>query len=137
MPIGPKWNQLFAQRWWRSFGRHRVPETVSFLSEALHDNHPEVWKSALDGFVALGNPSAIQILESAKHQIQGTNVIRSLRIDWINEAIQQIRNGSFAWRIKSLTRRFQPTSRQKRRRAAEPGVLGIGTPAWSKIGREK
>ncbi|HEV8717505.1 MAG TPA: HEAT repeat domain-containing protein, partial [Candidatus Binatia bacterium] len=27
--------------------QHRVPETISFLSEALDDNHPEVWKNAL------------------------------------------------------------------------------------------
>jgi hypothetical protein len=74
--------------------QHRVPETVSFLSEALNDNHPEVWKNALDGFVALGDSSAIQILESAKHQIQGTNRTRPVRIDWIDEAIQPNRSRS-------------------------------------------
>ena len=76
--------------------QHRVPETISFLSEALDDNHPEVWKNALDGFVALGSASAIQILESAKQQIQAGNETQSVRIDWIEEAIQQIRTGSFA-----------------------------------------
>jgi HEAT repeat protein len=76
--------------------QHRVPETISFLSEALYDNHPEVWKNALDGFVALGQPSSIQILESAKQQSQGNKISWSVRIGWIDEAIQQIRNGSFA-----------------------------------------
>jgi hypothetical protein len=76
--------------------QHRVPETRLFLYEALHDNHPEVWKNALDGFVALGDASAIQILESAKREIQGTSGARTVRIDWIEEAIQQIRNGAFA-----------------------------------------
>jgi len=76
--------------------QHRVPETISFLSEALDDNHPEVWKNALDGFVALGSASAIQILESAKQQIQAGNQTQSARIGWIDEAIQQIRTGSFA-----------------------------------------
>src|SRR2546425_1035340 len=42
--------------------QHRVPETVEFLSEALADNHPEVWKS--NSTVTLGGPAAILILES-------------------------------------------------------------------------
>ncbi len=73
--------------------QHRVPETISFLSEALDDNHPEVWKNALDGIVALGHPSAIQVLESAKQNVQATHSKRSIKIEWIDEAIQQIRNG--------------------------------------------
>jgi HEAT repeats len=76
--------------------QHRVPETISFLSEALDDNHPDVWKNALDGFVALGSVSAIQILESAKQRIQAGNQTKSVRIDWIDEAMQQIRTRSFA-----------------------------------------
>jgi HEAT repeats len=76
--------------------QHRVPETISFLSEALLDSHPQVWKSALDGFVSLGDPSALQTLELAKQQIQRADTTRSIRIDWIDEAIQQIRNSSFA-----------------------------------------
>ena len=76
--------------------QHRIPETISFLSEALNDNHPEVWKNALDGFVALADPSAIQILELTKERIALADTTRSVRIDWINEAIRKIQNGSFA-----------------------------------------
>jgi len=76
--------------------KHQLPETISFLSEALYDNHPEVWKNALKGFVALGSPSAIQILESVKTQIRRGDQTRSDRIDWVDEAIQQIRNRPLA-----------------------------------------
>ncbi|PYV40512.1 MAG: hypothetical protein DMG06_20065 [Acidobacteria bacterium] len=76
--------------------QHRVPETISFLSEALDDNHPEVWKNAVDGFVTLGSASAIHMLESAKQRMQTDNQANSVRIDWIDGAIQQIRTGSFA-----------------------------------------
>jgi hypothetical protein len=74
--------------------QHRIPETISFLSEALGDNHPEVWKNALDGFVALGDLASVQTLESAKQHIQLTDATRVIKTDWINEAIQRIRNGS-------------------------------------------
>jgi hypothetical protein len=74
--------------------QHRIPETISFLSEALDDNHPEVWKNALNGFAALGSLDSIQILESAKQPIQVTDAIRVIKTDWINEAILRIRNGS-------------------------------------------
>jgi HEAT repeat protein len=73
--------------------QHRAPETIDFLSEALDDNHPEVWKSALDGFVALGSPAAIQVLESVKHRVPTGSQAKSGRLDWIDEAIQRIRDG--------------------------------------------
>ena len=76
--------------------QHRVPETISFLSEALDDNHPEVWKSALDGFVTLGSPAAIQVLESVRQRIWAGSQAKSDRIAWIDEAIEQIRHGPFA-----------------------------------------
>jgi HEAT repeat protein len=66
--------------------QHRLPETVRFLAEALDDPAPEVWKSALDGLVALGGPSAIRVLESAKQKAFPRD-----RADWIDEALQQLR----------------------------------------------
>lgn len=75
-------------------GQHRVQEAIPFLSEALDDNYPEVWKNALDGFVALGDPASIQILETAKQHIQVTDTLSLIKTDWINDAIQQIRNDS-------------------------------------------
>src|SRR5262249_859023 len=68
--------------------QHRVPETIDFLSEALDDNHPQVWKSALDGFVAIGSPAAIQVLESVKQRVPIGSQAKSDRVDWIDEAIQ-------------------------------------------------
>ena len=76
--------------------QHRVPETIDFLSEALDDNHPEVWKSPLDGFVALGSPAAIQVLELVKQRVPTGSQAKSGRVGWIDEAIQQTRDGSCA-----------------------------------------
>ena len=76
--------------------QHRAAETIHFLSEALDDNHPEVWKSALDGFVALDSPAAVQVLESVKERARARSQAKSDQIAWIDEAIEQIRHGSFA-----------------------------------------
>jgi hypothetical protein len=76
--------------------QHRIPETVEFLSEALNDSHPEVWKNALDGFVAIGGPLAILLLESARQRMQSAGQREPVRMEWIEETIQQIRTGSFA-----------------------------------------
>ena len=65
--------------------QHRVPETIQFLSEALEDRAPEVWKSALDGLVALGGQAAVEVLESAKQRARSSE-----RASWIDEALRQI-----------------------------------------------
>jgi len=71
--------------------QHRLPETVAFLSEALADNAPEVWKNALDGLVALGGESAIKALESVKEQVLAHRQGTPDQAEWIDEAIQQIK----------------------------------------------
>jgi len=71
--------------------QHRLPETVEFLSEALVDDAPEVWKNALDGLVALGGEAAINALESAKNRVLSHRQGMADRAEWINEAIQQIK----------------------------------------------
>ena len=73
--------------------QHRLPETVGFLIEALDDRDPGVWKSALDGLVTLG-PLAIQALRSARECILPTTVEERTRAEWIEEAIQQIQEGT-------------------------------------------
>lgn len=74
-------------------GQHRLPETVEFLAEALADSVPSVWKEALDGLVALGGTAAIEALESARDRILSHGQKGTVQIDWIDEAIQQIRQG--------------------------------------------
>lgn len=69
--------------------QHRLPETLDFLTEALDDRAPEVWKSALDGLVTLGEPSAIRVLQSAKEHIQGGGEMAAAKVEWIDEAIRQ------------------------------------------------
>ena len=48
------------------------------------------------GFVALGSPAAIQVLESVKQRVPTGSQAKSGRVDWIDEAIQRIRDGSCA-----------------------------------------
>jgi HEAT repeat protein len=73
--------------------QHRVPETVEFLSEALVDDAPEVWKNALDGLVALGGEAAINALESARNRGLSHRQGTAAQAEWIDEAIQQIKQG--------------------------------------------
>ena len=71
-------------------GQHRLTETAEFLSEALTDSTSEVWKNALDGLVTLGGPLAIQVLESVKQRFQASGQVKTVQLEWINEAIQQV-----------------------------------------------
>jgi len=75
--------------------QHRMPETVTFLSEALTDDVPEVWKSALDGLVTLGGADALGVLESARDRVASRGREGAVQTDWIEEAVQQIRGGGF------------------------------------------
>ena len=70
--------------------QHRLPETTKFLSEALDDPAPEVWKNALDGLVALGGQSATQVLQAARQRSSGGNREKRVQAKWIDEAIQQV-----------------------------------------------
>jgi len=64
--------------------QHRLLQTVDFLAEALDDADPGVWKSALDGLVALGGPRARGVLKAARQHADPERVV------WIDEAIEQI-----------------------------------------------
>jgi hypothetical protein len=75
--------------------QHRLPETISFLSEALADSDAAVWKEALDGLVALAGTAAIEALESARDRILPHDPKGTVQVDWIDEAIQQIRREKF------------------------------------------
>lgn len=71
--------------------QHRVPETTDFLIEATNDPAPEVWKSALDGLVAIGGQDAIQALELARERLHPDSRKEYTKEEWIDEAIQQIK----------------------------------------------
>ena len=67
--------------------QRRQPSTVLFLADALGDPHPETWKQALDGLVALGTLEAKRVLEMA---IQGSAGHDNERRAWIEEAINEL-----------------------------------------------
>ncbi len=72
--------------------QHRVsqPLVMDFLAEALNDQQSEVWKNALDGLVSLGGDTSIQILELCKKQISSERNTNPEKLEWIDEALQQI-----------------------------------------------
>jgi hypothetical protein len=68
----------------RVVNEYRVSEALPFLSSLLKSNTPEIWKTALDGFVAMASADAIAALhESAKG-------LSADKQPWINEASDQI-----------------------------------------------
>ncbi len=71
--------------------QHRSAETLTFLQEALHHHNSEVWKTALDGIVAINHPRGIRILEEAKAELSSLNDTSAReRLEWIEEACEQI-----------------------------------------------
>ena len=66
---------------------YRTDAAVPFLQELLQDRKPEIWKTALDGLVILGNHTALDALRESRLTIP-----REMR-QWIDEAIRQIADG--------------------------------------------
>jgi hypothetical protein len=72
--------------------QHRLPTSLEFLAEALRDDSADVWKTALDGIVALAGPKSIEVLEAERVRLlTGGQRDARLRIGWIDEAIEQIK----------------------------------------------
>ncbi len=69
--------------------QHRNLDTVEFLSEALEDTAPQVWKNALDGLVALAGPKAMQVLRSAQNRVFPKQRQTDEFQAWLKEAIEQ------------------------------------------------
>ena len=63
--------------------RHRLPSTIPFLAAALSDSHPEVWKQAIDGLIAIGGAEARSALHGFRAQLANDDE----RTAWIDEAL--------------------------------------------------
>jgi HEAT repeat protein len=72
---------------------YKLPTSLDFLMGALQSSNPQVWKNALDGIVSIGGQASIQVLEEEKQRLQGGKNF-SERFEWIEEAIQQIRDNT-------------------------------------------
>ena len=68
--------------------QHRLPESIDFLACVVRDDAGEAWKEALDGLVAIGGDTAERALQSDLDTTQD-----SIKLEWIEEALQQIRPG--------------------------------------------
>jgi hypothetical protein len=72
-------------------GEHRVRESIPFLTRALDDDDPRVWKTALDALVTAGGEPALAALEA--HRTRATKPDRQ---EWIAEAMGQIHDSLHA-----------------------------------------
>ena len=74
--------------------QHRSAETLPFLQELLGHYHSDVWKTALDGIVAINHPQGIQILADERARLQAfNNKTARERLEWIDEAYEQLQDG--------------------------------------------
>jgi HEAT repeat protein len=71
--------------------QQRRQETINFLAEVLNDPEPGVWKEALDGLVAIGSAEASQAVQAARTRIPAERARRGITIEWIDEALEQLR----------------------------------------------
>jgi HEAT repeats len=62
----------------------RRPSVIDFLTKALRDPAPMVWREALDGLVALSSAESFRALQTAADQVDEPE-----RRAWIEEAIEQ------------------------------------------------
>lgn len=64
--------------------QYRTEDAIPFLAEQIHNSVPEIWKTALDGLVALGGPKVFEVLGTAREATTAE------KREWFDEAICQI-----------------------------------------------
>ena len=67
--------------------KRRESESTRFLSIALEDSHPAVWKEAIDGLVTIGGPESRHVLT-----VFFTIYPHDARAAWVSEALGQVRD---------------------------------------------
>jgi len=71
----------------QTVSEYRTSSAVPFLQNLLTDRRPEIWQTALDGLVILGNHAALDALRETR-----LTAAREQR-SWIDDAIRQIADG--------------------------------------------
>lgn len=71
--------------------QHRQSDTLVFLLEALQHEHEAIWKNALDGIVTIAGENSLNLLESEKKRLLANPLIDQNRLEWIDEAVSQIK----------------------------------------------
>jgi hypothetical protein len=69
--------------------QHRSFDTIGFLSEAIKDPSPDVWKNAMDGLVALACPKSLDVLRSVRTRAFPKERQTEEFQRWLKEAIEQ------------------------------------------------
>jgi len=74
--------------------QHRLPTSLDFLADALRDEHPKIWKAALDGIVTIGGKAGKRIFEKERERLLGNPDRTGVRLQWIEKAIEQLNNAA-------------------------------------------
>lgn len=69
------------------YQRQQDSEVLRFLAQAVKQNAPTVWKTAIDGIVSIGGNEALTQLMVVQQECAA----ESLKTEWIIEAINQIK----------------------------------------------
>ena len=74
-------------------GYFGLPEQVGFLTEALRDAAPPIWKEALNGLVRLNGALAEDALHAVRAEVAAAPALdkNNDKLEWIDEAIEQVR----------------------------------------------
>lgn len=71
--------------------RPREEATFELLAQMLFDSEADVWKEALDGFVAIGGPRAVDWLKLSRTRMAHDDYDRwQDRLEWIDEALERL-----------------------------------------------
>jgi hypothetical protein len=65
--------------------QRRHPAAIAFLGQILRDANKQVWRTALDGLVALASPEALETLRNVRESAQDQE-----QTAWIDEAVEQV-----------------------------------------------
>ncbi len=71
----------------------RQREVIPFLAEALRDESPLVWQTALDGLITLDLPECTQAIEHARTRTFKREKDSRYFQRYLDEAIQMLREG--------------------------------------------
>jgi HEAT repeat protein len=70
--------------------QYRSVHAIPFLDKALRDSDPAVWKTALDGLVAIDGPDSVQAVRMAIEDVERGTIQNGLTKEWLVEALEQI-----------------------------------------------
>jgi HEAT repeat protein len=73
----------------RVISEHRQQSCIPFLAACLSDEDPKIWRQAIDGFVSIASPAALEAMRAARNHCTPARLERDRFGIWLDEAISQ------------------------------------------------